>query len=202
MNEEQLNEYILLRQSGELSESQLQDLEQALAVDSAAAERANAYDLLFTAASDCPPAPKVSDLTLERILREGKMVQAANAAPTTAKAPFNRAWLSIAAVLLVALGIGAVANYRHLQQNPGSVAEHKPETAVQPQAHAEVAVALLENEVVDEALESLNEELAYVNEALFGDNFWGDASFTSSTSSEKDVDAIAAELLELEERML
>ena len=191
MKQEQLIEYILLRQSGELSTEQSAELQQMLDTNVEAAKLAKEYDNIYQTACEVTDTPTVSELSFERILREGSNHLEET---TEMKAP-SRTWLAIAAAIAIAI-TGVVWQTSQQRTKQPVIVQNEPAQTID---EAVMELALIP-EAVDEELEYLEEEMNYLNEELFSDDFWGDDLFAEG-NGESDIDAIASELLALEERI-
>ncbi len=190
MKKEQLEQWLLLQDSGELADAQQQELEQLLGSDPEARRHADSFIKLLDAACSTESTDEPGVWVVQRILHEAKHHQHSEhrnrmAFPGFAFRPAFAA--AAAAVLLLSLGFGLL-NLNRGQET--EVARDTPEETFD--FTQELLASVLDD--MDAQLSSIDASLDSLEGGLEGENFWESLNSNGSLSEED----IAAELLELE----
>ncbi|MFT5122940.1 MAG: hypothetical protein ACI9TH_000274 [Kiritimatiellia bacterium] len=184
MKQEQLETYILLRQSGELGEQESVELEDWLAENADARALAKDYATISEAASLPVDDANVSEITLERIHQAARQHQATSTNSHTAGR--FKPLLALAAAIVLLFALGTLVKPL-LSSNPATLAQETPEMTTEPI----IELAALVNDEVDQGFTALEARISQVSDELFSGNFWGEPT-------PNDLDEIASELLQLE----
>jgi anti-sigma factor RsiW len=188
MNHEKLEQYILLRQSGELGDLEQRELAAYLSSDAKAQQLAVDYDAIIQAASLSPEELHVSELTVERIKEAGR--PGAREEPTRASVNFAP-MMALAAAIALLLAVGVAVQKKMGQPDAPVVAETLPVPGGEDPV---VELAALVGGEIDPEFSVLEAKISQVSDELFGDNFWGEPV-------SDDLDYMASELLELESQI-
>ncbi len=188
MNHEQLEQYILLRQSGELGEREQRELDAHLSSDADAQQLAADYDAIIQAASLSPEDLQVSELTIERIKEAARA--GTPAGRTRASVNFTP-MLALAAAITLLLAVGVAILQQRGLPDTSVVAEMPPLPVFEDPV---IELAALVSDEIDQEFSVLEAKISQVSDELFGDNFWGEPI-------SDDLDNMAAELLELESQI-
>ena len=188
MNREQLEQYILLRQSGELGEREQLELNAYLSSDTEAQQLAAEYDAIIQAACPNPDDLHVSELTIERIKDAARTgIPAAGPRASIRFAPM----MALAAAIALLLAAGVVMHQQRSLPDAPVVAEKPP---LAPAEDPVIELASLMGDEMDQEFSVLEAKISQVSDELFGDNFWGEPV-------SDDLDNMASELLELESQI-
>ena len=188
MNNEQLEQYILLRQSGELGDREQRELDAHLSSDVEAQQLAADYDAIIQAASLSPEDLHVSELTIERIKEAARICTPVE---RTRASVYFAPMLALAAAIVLLLAVGVALHKQWGLPDAPVVAETPPLPVFEDPV---VELAALVGDEIDQEFSVLEAKISQVSDELFGDNFWGEPV-------SDDLDYMARELLELESQI-